>query len=81
MRAPDLYSLLRPPYIFLLLGCVSFCAAVVWTCIGKARTRFYGWVYRTGEPTQFWLVVAVYYLGGVLFIGVLLHKVYGQIRR
>jgi len=45
-----------PPYIFLILGGASFCAAVVWTCIGKARTRFQGWVYRAQEPVVFWLV-------------------------
>jgi H+/Cl- antiporter ClcA len=64
----DWYSLLRPPYIYLILGVISFFAAVVWTCTGRARTRFQGWVYPSKEPTQFWWVVAMYYLGGVLFM-------------
>jgi hypothetical protein len=61
--------------IFLMFGAVLFFAAVVWTCIGKARTRFHGWVYRTQEPIVFWLVVAIYYLGGIYFIGYYLHKI------
>jgi hypothetical protein len=68
----DWHSLLRPPYIFLMVGCFLFAAAVVWTCIGKARTRFQGWVYCAEEPVVFWLVVVTYYLGGVLFIGLFL---------
>ena len=65
---PDCYS----HYIYLVLGVIAFCAAVVWTCTGKARTRFHGWVYRAEEPTTFWWVVATYYLGGVFFIGIFL---------
>jgi hypothetical protein len=68
----DWHSLLRPPYIFLMVGCFLFAAALVWTCIGKARTRFQGWVYCAEEPVVFWLVVVTYYLGGVLFIGLFL---------
>jgi RsiW-degrading membrane proteinase PrsW (M82 family) len=75
---PAWFSLLRPPYIDLILGVILFSAAVVWTCTGKARTRFSGWVYRAAEPTQFWWVVAMYFLGGVLFIGIFLHEVYGH---
>ena len=60
--------LLKPPYFYLILGIVSFALGVAWTCIGKARARFYGWVYRTEEPTQFWLVVATYCLGGIFLI-------------
>jgi hypothetical protein len=72
---PEWNSPIRSPYYFLVLGVISFFAAVVWTCTGKARTRFQGWVYRTEEPTQFWWVVAMYYLGGALFIGIFLYMV------
>jgi hypothetical protein len=72
---PDWPSQSTPPYIFLILGGILFCAAVVWTCIGKARTRFHGWVYRAQEPIVFWLVVATYYLAGVYFIGYFLYKI------
>jgi len=75
---PDWYSRqIESPYYFLILGVILFSAAVVWTYIGKAKTRFSGWVYRAEEPTQFWWVVAIYYLGSVLFIGISLLKVFG----
>jgi hypothetical protein len=63
-----------PPSGFLILGVISFSAAVVWTCIGKARARFGGWVYRAQEPIVFWMVVATYYLAALLFVGVYLHE-------
>jgi hypothetical protein len=74
---PDLNLLLRPPYIYLILGVLSFSAAVVWTCTGKAWIRFHGWVYRAEEPNRFWLEVVTYYLIGLGFIGVFMYKAYG----
>ncbi len=73
---PDLPSLLRPPYLYLILGAISFSGAVVSTCTGKSWGRFGGFVYRAEEPNQFWWLVATYYLIGVGFIGVLMYKVY-----
>jgi hypothetical protein len=73
---PDLFSLLRPPYIFLTLGVISFSGAVVSTCTGKTRTRFRRSVYRAKEPSEFWGVVAMYYLIGVCFIGYFLYQVH-----
>jgi hypothetical protein len=67
----DWESLLRPPYIFLIFGVTLFSAGVVSTCTGKASARF-SWVYRAKEPVVFWWLVAFYYLGGVLFIGIFL---------
>lgn len=58
-----------PPSSLLILGIISFCAGVVWTFTGKARTRFHGWVYRAQEPSVFWFVVATYYLVALLFVG------------
>ena len=58
-----------PRSSLLIFGGISFCAAVVWTFTGKAKTRFHGWVYRAQEPIVFWLVVATYYLGALLFVG------------
>jgi H+/Cl- antiporter ClcA len=72
---PNLDLLLRPPGIFLILGVISFSAAVVWTCIGKAWVRFDGWIYRAKEPNWFWWEVALYYLCGVGLIGYFLYKV------
>jgi hypothetical protein len=75
---PDWFSRqIQSPYYFLIFGIIFFIAAVVWTFIGKARTRYSGWVSRAKEPTQFWWEVALYYLGGVCFIGIFLYKAYG----
>ena len=73
----DFKSLLKPPYIFGILGAVSLSVAVVFTCTGKVWVRFNGWVYRAEKPGTFWGEVAVYYLGGVWFLGYFLYKVYG----
>jgi hypothetical protein len=73
---PDLYSLIRPPYIFLILGTISFFGAVVSTYTGKSWGRFGGFVYRAEEPKQFWWLVATYYFVGVWFIAYFLYEVY-----
>ena len=65
---PDWYS----HYISLMPGVISFSGAVASTWTGKTRARFSGWVYRAKEPNQFWILVALYYLGGVLFIAAFL---------
>jgi hypothetical protein len=72
---PDLHSLLREPYVYLILGVISFSAAAVWTYTGKAWVRFHGWVCRAEEPNRFWLEVVTYYLIGVCFIGYFLYRV------
>jgi hypothetical protein len=61
-------ELLRPPYMFLTLGGIMFSGAVVSTCIGKTRTRYGRTVYRAKNPGEFWRIVTVYYIGGILFI-------------
>lgn len=66
---PDLGSLLRPPYIFLILGVASISAATVFIFSGKAWVRFSGWVYRANKPRAFWGEVAAYYFVGICFIG------------
>jgi len=62
-----------PPSSLLVLAAISFCAAVVWTFTGKARTRS-GWVHGTQDPIVFWLVVATYYLGSLLFVGLYFYE-------
>jgi hypothetical protein len=74
---PDLHSLLRPPYIFLILGIISLSVGVISTCTGVTWARYGRVIYRAQEPKQFWCDVAVCYLGGVWFIGYFLYKVYG----
>jgi hypothetical protein len=66
---------LRQPYIYLILGVISFSVAVVSTCTGKTWARFQGCILRAKEPNDFWWVVAIYYLGSVLFIGTFLYLV------
>lgn len=63
----------RPtPYVFLLAGVISLFGAVFGMCTGKTWARFHGWVYRAEEPNDFWTLVAAYYLGGVIFVGLFL---------
>jgi hypothetical protein len=69
--------LLRPPYVFLILGILSISVAAVFTYTGKAWVRFNGWVYRSKEPGWFWWEVALYSLCGIWFVGYFLYKVYG----
>jgi hypothetical protein len=73
---PDWWTTpIRSPYLFLIIGGISLTAALVWTCTGKAWTRFHGWVYRAEEPKRFWLEVAMDCLIGVAFIGIFLYLV------
>ena len=60
---------IESPYYFLIIGVILFFLGLVRTCTGKASTRC-RWVYRSQKPTEFWWVVAMYYLGAVLFIGI-----------
>jgi hypothetical protein len=73
----DLFSLLRPPHIFLILGVISLCVGVISTCTGVSWARYGHVIYRTKEPRQFWEDVATCYLIGVCFIGYFLYEVYG----
>jgi hypothetical protein len=71
----DPFWILRPPYVFLLLGIASICAAVVFTCKRKVWVRFNGWVHRAEEPKWFWWGVLLYYAGGLYFVGYFLLKI------
>jgi len=59
----------RPPLVYLIFGCIFLSAAVIFTFTGKALGRYGSWVCRAKDPSGFWLLVALYYLGGVFFIG------------
>jgi ABC-type microcin C transport system permease subunit YejE len=72
------YSYVEPPYGILAFGVFSLLAAVVGTCTGQAWGRFGGVVHRAKRPKEFWLTIAMQYLGGVGFIGYYLYKVYGR---
>jgi uncharacterized RDD family membrane protein YckC len=74
---PDLDSLLRPPYIFLILGFISLAVGVISTCTGVSWARYGRVIHRAQEPKEFWWDVVTCYLVGVWFIGYFLYKVYG----
>jgi hypothetical protein len=67
--------LITAPYYYLLFSAPFLVYAVISTYTGKTLTRFGNRVYRAEEPSEFWWNVALYYLGGILFIGVFLYKV------
>jgi hypothetical protein len=71
----DSFWLLKPPYIFLILGFISISAAVIFTCTGRVWVRFNGWVFRAKEPKWFWWEVALDYLIGLGFVGYFLFKI------
>jgi uncharacterized protein (DUF2236 family) len=56
-------------YIYLALGIGALAGAVVSTLTGTTRASVRGWIYRAKDPKNFWWVVAIYYVGGVLLIG------------
>jgi len=74
---PDVHSLLKPPYIFLIFGGISLCIGVVSTCTGVSWARYGRVLYRAKEPRKFWEDVAACYLIGICFIGYFLYKLYG----
>jgi hypothetical protein len=66
---PNTDQLLNPNFIYLLLGFVFLCWAIVSTCTGKAYSGRGGWAYRSANPGDFWCSVAVLYLGSIVCIG------------
>ena len=68
----DPFWLLKPPYAFFTVGMVFLFVAVLYTYIGKAWSRSNTWIYRTKEPTRYWLEVGSYYLVGIGLIGLFL---------
>jgi len=73
---PDEDALLNPRFPYLMIGIAFLAAAVVFTCTGKAYGRFGVSASRAEGPTQFWWSIAIYYLAGVIFIGIYLYGVY-----
>lgn len=80
MLLRDFNSLMRLPYLFLVLGVIAISAAAIFTFTGKVWVRFNGWVYCTKEPRVFWAEVAAYFLVGICFIGGFLFTVAGLSR-
>ena len=74
------HTQISSPYYFLVLGTIFLVAAVISTCAGKTFGRAGGSASRAREPRQFWWSVALYYIGGVCFIGYFLYQVHERIR-
>ena len=72
VKYPDLHKFLSPPYIFLILGVISFFVGAVSTCTGVSWASYGRVVYRAKERKEFWRDVAMCYLAGALFIGIFL---------
>jgi hypothetical protein len=73
---PDLHSLPRGNYFYLILGVISLAVGVVSTRTGVVWARFGRVIYRAKQPREFWEDVVTCYLIGVCFIGYFLYKVY-----
>jgi hypothetical protein len=65
-------------HYYLAVGLILILVAVVSTLTGKTYARYVGWASRVKEPTDFWWGVAIYFVGGLCFIGYFLYKVYGH---
>ncbi len=72
----DPFWFLRPPFVFATVGMFVLFLALFYTYTGKAYVRFQGWVNRAEDPKRYWLEVAMYYLGGISFIGYFLYEVH-----
>jgi hypothetical protein len=72
---PDHFSyLIDRQHRFLLIGIVLLVMTVVFTLSGETLERYYGLVSRSEEPKRFWWSVALYFLGGLFFIGLYLYQ-------
>lgn len=65
----------NPPFGWFVSGVVFLALAVGGTLTGVALAGG-GRVYRAEESKQFWWLIALYYLGGVGFIGHFLYQLY-----
>jgi hypothetical protein len=66
---------LRRAYIALFCGTLMFVMALGGTFTGKLPGRWGEAAYRAKNPGQYWSGLAIYYLGGIGFIGYYLYKV------
>jgi len=57
-----------------LLGLLFLIVAGISICTGKTLTHGQGLVSRAEEPKTFWLLVAMWTLAGIVFIGFLAHR-------
>jgi hypothetical protein len=72
----DHYSyLVDRQHRFLLIGVVWLAMAVVFTLAGECWLPYGRRVFRAEEPKQFWLSIAMHYLGAIFFIVVYLFNI------
>jgi ABC-type microcin C transport system permease subunit YejB len=57
----------------LILGTVLMAMALIFTLTGRCLVKYQGIVNRDKDPKTFWQNVAVYYLLGLLFLGLYLY--------
>jgi hypothetical protein len=60
---------------FFLLGSVLLLVAVIETFTGTAITRGQGLIYRAKDPKTFWWLVAVSYIGAIVFYAEFFYKI------
>ncbi len=58
---------------FLILGTVLVASALIFTLSGRCLVRFQGIIDRAKDPKSFWQSVSVYYLFGLLCLGLYLY--------
>jgi ABC-type microcin C transport system permease subunit YejB len=60
-------------HMALILGTVLMAMALIFTLTGRCLVKYQGIVNRDKDPKTFWQNVAVYYLLGLLFLGLYLY--------
>ena len=56
-------------HTFLILGTVLMVMALIFTLSGRCLVKYRGIINRDKDPKKFWQNVAVYYLFGLLSLG------------
>ena len=60
-------------HTFLILGTVLMVMALIFTLTGECLVKYQGIIKRAEDPKTFWRSVAVYYLLGLLCLGLYLY--------
>lgn len=60
---------------FMMIGAVLFVVGVFVTVSGQGTARFRRLVHNAEDPTRFWWDAAIFYLGGLLLLGMCLYQI------